>query len=116
MSARYPRTVLGTCCLPWQDGKLDRPLFERSVRNLVQRGLRDLYIFGTAGEGHAVTEAQFREVTGLFVETLADAATYFERPEMVRIFGGELPQHGANVGITVLRRLTDYTKDTAATD
>jgi hypothetical protein len=48
-------------------------------------------------------------------ESLADAATYFERPEMVRIFGGELPQHGANVGITVLRRLTDYTKDTATT-
>jgi hypothetical protein len=42
---------------------------------------------------------------------LEDAATYFERPEMIRIFGGELPQHGRNVGITALRRLTDYTKD-----
>ncbi len=94
MSARYPRTVLGTCCLPWQDGKLDRPLFERSVRNLVQRGLRDLYIFGTAGEGHAVTEAQFREVTGLFVETLADAGG---APPMVGVISLSLP--------TVLERI-----------
>jgi hypothetical protein len=31
---------------------------------------------------------------------------------MIRIFGAELPQHGTNVGITALRRLTDYTKDT----
>jgi hypothetical protein len=30
---------------------------------------------------------------------------------MARIFASELPQHGANVGITVLKRLTDYTKD-----
>jgi hypothetical protein len=45
-------------------------------------------------------------------ESLEDAAIYFERPEMIRIFQGELPQHGTNVGITVLRRLTDYTKDT----
>lgn len=44
-------------------------------------------------------------------ESLADAATYFERPEMARIFTGELPQHGTNIAITVLKRLTDYTKD-----
>jgi hypothetical protein len=42
---------------------------------------------------------------------LADAATYFERPEMARIFASELSQHGTNVGITVLKQLTDYTKD-----
>ena len=61
MTCRYPHTVLGTCCLPWREGKLDVALFERSIRNLVEAGLRDLYIFGTAGEGHTVTEAQFRQ-------------------------------------------------------
>jgi hypothetical protein len=49
-------------------------------------------------------------------ESLEDAATYFERPEMIRVFEGELPQHGMNIAITVLRRLTDYTKDQATTD
>jgi hypothetical protein len=63
-----------------------------------------------------VFSASPQRIVEFSFESLADAATYFERPEMVRIFGGELPQHGANVGITVLRRLTDYTKDTAATD
>ncbi|MFO1142528.1 MAG: dihydrodipicolinate synthase family protein [Amaricoccus sp.] len=91
---RYPRTVLGTCCLPWRDGRLDRALFERSIRRLVHDGLRDLYVFGTAGEGHAVTEAQFREVTQLFVETLADADG---APPMVGVIALSLP--------TVLERI-----------
>jgi hypothetical protein len=44
-------------------------------------------------------------------ESMEDGARYFERPEMVRIFQGELPQHGTNVSITVLRKLADYSKD-----
>lgn len=94
MSARYPRTVLGTCCLPWRDGKLDAPLFERSIRNLVRAGLKDLYIFGTAGEGHAVTEDQFRDVTQRFVETMRDAGG---APPMVGVINLSLP--------TVLERI-----------
>jgi dihydrodipicolinate synthase/N-acetylneuraminate lyase len=74
MSARYPRTVLATCCLPWrEDGRLDEPLFRRTVRNLVGAGLRDLYVFGTAGEGHAVSEADFRRVTEAFAEEMQAA-------------------------------------------
>jgi hypothetical protein len=42
--------------------------------------------------------------------TLEAGARYFERPEMIRIFAGELPQHGANIGLTILKRLTDYSK------
>jgi hypothetical protein len=44
-------------------------------------------------------------------ESMEDGARYFERPEMVRIFQGELPQHGTNVRVTVLRKLADYSKD-----
>lgn len=52
MSARYKRTMLATCCLPWrEDYTLDEPLFRKSVRNLVAGGFPDLYVFGTAGEG-----------------------------------------------------------------
>jgi hypothetical protein len=61
-----------------------------------------------------VFSASPQRIVEFSFESLVDAAAYFERPEMVRIFAGELPQHGANVGITVLKRLTDYTKDTGA--
>jgi hypothetical protein len=60
-----------------------------------------------------VFSASPQRVVEFSFESLADAATYFERPEMTRIFEGELPHHGTNVGITVLRRLSDYTKSTA---
>ena len=61
-----------------------------------------------------VFSASPQRIVEFSFESLTDAATYFERPEMVRIFGAELPQHGANVAVTVLKRLTDYTKDAGA--
>jgi hypothetical protein len=60
-----------------------------------------------------VFSASPQRVVEFSFESLEDAATYFERPEMIRIFGAELPQHGLNVKITALRRLTEYTKETA---
>lgn len=71
--SRYPRTILATCCLPWrEDFTLDEPLFRASIRHLAGSGLRDLYIFGTAGEGYAVNERQFDEVVKVFAgETAA---------------------------------------------
>ena len=72
--SRFPRTVLGTVCLPWaEDGSLDEPLFRRTITNLVQGGLPDLYVFGTAGEGYAVTDTLFRRVATIFAETMRDA-------------------------------------------
>ena len=59
-----------------------------------------------------VFSASPQRVVEFSFDSLEDAATYFERPEMIRIFGAELPQHGTNIRITALRRLTDYTKDT----
>ena len=72
--SRYPRTVLGTVCLPWRDdGSLDETIFRRTIRNLVSAGLRDLYVFGTAGEGYAVTDTLFRRVATVFAETMREA-------------------------------------------
>jgi len=69
--SRFPRTVLGTVCLPWaEDGSLDEALFRRTITNLVARGLPDLYVFGTAGEGYAVTDSMFRRVALVFAETM----------------------------------------------
>lgn len=72
--ARYKRTVLGTVCLPWRDDfSLDEERFTRTVGRLVAAGLPDLYLFGTAGEGYAVTETVFRRVVELFAGAMEDA-------------------------------------------
>ena len=72
--SRFPRTVLGTVCLPWAgNGSLDEALFRRTITNLVNGGLPDLYVFGTAGEGYAVTDTMFRRVALVFAETMREA-------------------------------------------
>jgi dihydrodipicolinate synthase/N-acetylneuraminate lyase len=74
MTARYPRTVLATCCLPWrEDGGLDEALFRRTVSKLVASGLPDLYVFGTAGEGHSISDSGFRRVVTIFCDEMASA-------------------------------------------
>ncbi|MBI3970614.1 MAG: dihydrodipicolinate synthase family protein [Chloroflexi bacterium] len=68
---RYRRTILGTCCVPWnEDGTLAEELFRASVRLLVRGGVRDLYIFGTAGEGYAVSDTLFDRIARAFVEEM----------------------------------------------
>lgn len=68
---RYPQTILATCCVPWQDDDaVDEPVFRSSIRTLIGHGLRDLYVFGTAGEGYAVNERQFDEVVRIFAGEL----------------------------------------------
>jgi len=47
-------------------------------------------------------------------ETLAEAATYFERKEIGRVLQAELPAHTGSIQIMVLKLLSDYTKDTLA--
>jgi dihydrodipicolinate synthase/N-acetylneuraminate lyase len=89
MSPRFKPTVLGTCCLPWgDDGKLDARLFQKSVRGLVAAGLPNLYVFGTAGEGHTVSEDNFRLVVELFVESMTEAGG---APPMVGVINLSLP-------------------------
>ncbi len=75
---RYPRTILATCCIPWTPThEVDVPVFRRAIRALVDQGLRDLYIFGTAGEGYAVDQRRFVQVVDLFV---AEAGTHDIEP------------------------------------
>ena len=45
-------------------------------------------------------------------DSLEDAGRYFGRKEISRILQGELTAHGTNIGIKVLTRLADYSKDT----
>lgn len=71
--ARFPRTILPTVCIPWTESlELDAALFGDMVRGRLANGIRHLYVFGTAGEGHAVTERQFDTIVRAFVDACSD--------------------------------------------
>ncbi len=61
--------ILATACVPWdaQGGFLET-IFRRQVRQLHAAGYENLYVFGTAGEGHAVTTAQFKRIADAFMQ------------------------------------------------
>jgi hypothetical protein len=64
---RLPPTVLATCVLPWDDRlRFDEDAFREHVCLVAAHMTRHLYVFGTAGEGYTVTEAQFRDVARVF--------------------------------------------------
>lgn len=68
---RYPRCILATCCVPWDDrGRLAEAIFRRGVRSMLKEGTKHLYVFGTAGEGYAVTEQQFDQIVAVFAEEM----------------------------------------------
>jgi dihydrodipicolinate synthase/N-acetylneuraminate lyase len=63
---------MATAVIPWtEDWRFDEATFRREVELLLRAGYQHLYIFGTAGEGHAVSDEQFREITRSFVDALA---------------------------------------------
>lgn len=66
--ARYPQAILVSCEVPWDENE---NLLEDVFRLEIQHTLKNynhLYIFGTAGEGHAVTTAQFQRIVDIFYE------------------------------------------------
>lgn len=64
---RYPHCILATCVVPWdENGKLMEELFRHEIRELLTHGTRHLYLFGTAGEGYAVSDRQYDQVVGVF--------------------------------------------------
>src|SRR6478672_5959168 len=69
---RYPSCIMATAVTPWtEDWRLEERLFRRQVAKLLDLGYRHLYIFGTAGEAHAVDDEQFLGITRVFIDTLA---------------------------------------------
>ena len=68
---RYPACILATCCIPWDEhGRFAEPIFRRGVRSMLRAGTKHLYVFGTAGEGYAVTEQQFDQIVTVFAEEM----------------------------------------------
>lgn len=69
MTTRYPLGILATCCIPWaDDDSFAEDVFRRQVRHILKHLTRDVYVFGTAGEGYAVTDRQFDRVCRVFRE------------------------------------------------
>jgi dihydrodipicolinate synthase/N-acetylneuraminate lyase len=67
---RYPSAIMSTCCVPWDDrDRFAESIFRRGVR-LALAGTPHLYIFGTAGEGYAVTDRQFDEIVTAFADEM----------------------------------------------
>lgn len=110
---RFPPSILCTCVVPWDEqGEFIKELFVDEVRRMLQV-TPHLYIFGTAGEGHAVNDRQFERITHVFHDTMRAAggepmvgvislslATVRQRIEFarelgVRLFQISLPSWGA---------------------
>ena len=68
---RYPQCILAACCVPWDgDDRFLEAVFRRGVRTTLALGTRHLYVFGTAGEGYAVTDRQFDQVVAAFADEM----------------------------------------------
>lgn len=110
---RYPACILCTCVIPWDENdEFIESLFVDEVQRMLKT-TPHLYIFGTAGEGHAVNNRQFKQITRVFHDTLRAAGaepmvgiismslpTFVERIELareigVRHFQISLPSWGA---------------------
>jgi dihydrodipicolinate synthase/N-acetylneuraminate lyase len=66
---RHHQTILISCEIPWDEQEqLDQTTFRHEIRHFLSLGFRDLYIFGTAGEGYAVDTDRFRAVVDVFRE------------------------------------------------
>lgn len=65
--ARYPQAILVSCEVPWDENEdLMEDVFRQEVQITLQRGFNHLYIFGTAGEGHAVDTPRFQRIVEIF--------------------------------------------------
>ena len=68
---RYPSCIMATCCIPWDgQGRFIETIFCRGIRTALSQGTEHLYIFGTAGEGYAVTDRQFDQIVTVFADQM----------------------------------------------
>jgi dihydrodipicolinate synthase/N-acetylneuraminate lyase len=98
--------ILATAVIPWNEHyEFQEDVFRRQIHTLARDLTRHLYIFGTAGEGYAVTETQFDQITRAFWSSAREAGvtpmvglislslpTIIERIERSRALGFRLFQ------------------------
>ena len=67
---RFPTGMMATCCIPWDDnGRFAERIFRLNVQHALH-GTKFLYVFGTAGEGYAVTDRQYEEIVTAFADEM----------------------------------------------
>ena len=72
--AQSAPAILATAVVPWNDRfEFQEDVFRRQVHTIARKLTRDIYIFGTAGEGYAVTERQFDQITRAFWESAKES-------------------------------------------
>ena len=100
MATRYPQTILVSCEIPWNEKQeLLEETFRQEVRATLAHGFNHLYIFGTAGEGYAVTLAQFQEIVRIFrQETVGQEADKDDVYPMVGVIAMSTVQVVERVG------------------
>lgn len=67
---RFPRGIMASCVIPWDEQyQFIEDMFREEVHGVMDGA--DLgYIFGTAGEGYAVSEEQFNSIVRAFTEEM----------------------------------------------
>lgn len=74
---RYPKTILATACVPWTPSfDFDETIFRKELKGLIKRGIHNIYLFGTAGEGYAVNEKQFEDIVTVFADEMKSPELY----------------------------------------
>ena len=69
MKPRLTPRILSSCTLPWTDRfELEESLFREVIRGQLAGGHTSIYLFGTAGEGYALTLKQFETISRIFGE------------------------------------------------
>ena len=96
METRYPQALLVSCEIPWNEQEeFMEEIFRQEVRATLAQGFNHLYIFGTAGEGYAITLTQFQEIVQVFREETNKEDVF----PMVGIIGMSTPQVVERVGL-----------------
>lgn len=68
---RYEKCILATCPVPWdEDYNFSEDVFRYQLRHILKHGTKHIYIFGTAGEGYAVSDSQFARITEAFSDEM----------------------------------------------
>jgi dihydrodipicolinate synthase/N-acetylneuraminate lyase len=87
--ARHPQGVLVACPSPWDENfELREDLLRAEVRAVIAEGFKQVYVFGTGGEGYAVDTRRFRAVVDVFYEE----TRFDDLISMVGVIGLSTPQ------------------------
>ncbi len=72
-----PAAILATAVVPWTESyEFDEDRFCQQVQTIARDLTPNIYVFGTAGEGYAVTESQFDQIASVFWRSSQEAKAF----------------------------------------